>query len=385
MAFLTPDKTYTLYGLEIKEKLITSSSGVKYYSNRKLNTTDHKPEYITIHNTADIEEAKGTDDAEQYSRATFNNNMGTVVVHYYIDETSCWHILADDTVGWHAADGTNGPGNTKSVAIEIIMDGSGKDYDVKAEDRGALLAAILLHKYNLPIGKMKTHRDWYPQKYCPAYILPHWEKFVAKVQANLKKIEEADKPSTPTTTTELYRIRKSWSDASSQVRAYANLEAAKAHRDRMGEGYFVFDSQGNKIYPIKTTTTNTTGFKIGDTVKLTSDAVYTTGKAVPAWVKNSMLYVRAINGDNVTISTLKTGDITGVVNKKYLTAYEEFKPYTAKVTALMLYIRKGPGTSYGTNGVVRFGQVYTIVEEQNGFGKLKSGAGWVSLTYLKRT
>ena len=35
MAFLKPDKTYTLYGLEIKEKLITASSGVKYYSNRK--------------------------------------------------------------------------------------------------------------------------------------------------------------------------------------------------------------------------------------------------------------------------------------------------------------------------------------------------------------
>jgi len=162
MAFLKPDKTYKLYGLEIKEKLITASSGVRYYSNRKLNTTNHKPEYITIHNTADINEAAGTNDAEQYSRATFNNNMGSVVVHYYIDETDCWHILADDTVGWHAADGTNGPGNTKSVAIEIIMDGSGKDYDKRAEDRGSLLAAILLHKYGLTIDKMKTHHDWYP-------------------------------------------------------------------------------------------------------------------------------------------------------------------------------------------------------------------------------
>ena len=192
MAFLAPDKTYNLYGLTISEKLINSKSGVKYYSNRKLNTPGNKPEYITIHNTPDINEAAGTNDAEQYARATYNNNMGDVVVHYYIDESACWHILADDTVGWHAADGVNGPGNTKSVAIEIVMDGSGRDYDKKAEERGALLAAILLHKYGLGIDRLKTHRDWYSKKYCPAYILPHWSAFVEKVKKNLEEIRKQD-------------------------------------------------------------------------------------------------------------------------------------------------------------------------------------------------
>ena len=198
MALLKPDRIYTEYGLEIHEKLITANSGVKHFSNRRLSTSDHKPEYITIHNTDDINEAAGTNDAEQYARATFNNNMGDVVVHYYIDETACWHILADDTVGWHAADGVNGPGNTKSVAVEIIMDGSGKDYDRKAEDRGALLAAILLHKYGLGIDRLKTHRDWYPRKYCPAYILPHWADFKAKVERYLRELDapetEPEKP-----------------------------------------------------------------------------------------------------------------------------------------------------------------------------------------------
>ena len=192
MAFLTPDRTVSEYGLVIKEKLITPSSGVKYYSNRKLNTPGNRPAYITVHNTPDINEAAGTNDAEQYARATYNNNMGDVVVHYYIDETDCWHILADDTVGWHAADGVNGPGNTKSVAIEIVMDGSGRDYDRKAEERGALLAAILLHRYNLGIDRLKTHRDWYAKKYCPAFILPHWGAFVDQVRANLKEIEAQD-------------------------------------------------------------------------------------------------------------------------------------------------------------------------------------------------
>ena len=37
-------------------------------------------------------------------------------------------------------------------------------------------------------------------------------------------------------------------------------------------------------------------------------------------------------------------------------------------------------------GQVYEGQVFTIVEEKNGFGKLKSGAGWISLStkYVKK-
>lgn len=30
-------------------------------------------------------------------------------------------------------------------------------------------------------------------------------------------------------------------------------------------------------------------------------------------------------------------------------------------------------------------EVYTIVAENNGWGKLKSGAGWINLSYTKRT
>lgn len=52
-----------------------------------------------------------------------------------------------------------------------------------------------------------------------------------------------------------------------------------------------------------------------------------------------------------------------------------------------LYIRKGPGTNYGKNGFCPKG-VYTIVETKNAngytWGRLKSGAGWISLKYAKR-
>ena len=184
MAFLTPDKIRTEYGLEIKEKIIPDGSPNK--PNRLL--LHRRPEYITIHNTEDINEAPGTNDAEQYARATHNGAMGGVSVHYYLDETDCWQILSEYEMGHHAADGNTGPGNGASVAIEIIMAGSGSADDTEAEERGALLAAILLHRHGLGTDRLKTHRDWYPKKYCPAYILPHWGAFVQRVQAYLDAI-----------------------------------------------------------------------------------------------------------------------------------------------------------------------------------------------------
>ena len=65
------------------------------------------------------------------------------------------------------------------------------------------------------------------------------------------------------------------------------------------------------------------------------------------------------------------------------------EPYLVRVTISDLYIRKGPGTNYGKNGFIKPG-VYTIVAESNGtgaskWGKLKSGAGWISLDYATKT
>lgn len=62
--------------------------------------------------------------------------------------------------------------------------------------------------------------------------------------------------------------------------------------------------------------------------------------------------------------------------------------YLVRVSISDLYIRKGPGTNYQTAGFISPG-VYTIVEEKTGqgakkWGKLKSGAGWISLDYTKK-
>lgn len=61
-------------------------------------------------------------------------------------------------------------------------------------------------------------------------------------------------------------------------------------------------------------------FEEGDKVTLAKDATYYNGVNIPAWVKNTTLYVRSEefeNGDYF-VSTLKTGAITGRVNKKYI-------------------------------------------------------------------
>lgn len=159
----------------------------------------------------------------------------------------------------------------------------------------------------------------------------------------------------------------------------------------------VANLMGKKTSSASSNTANvesTTGtFKVGDEVKLVSGATYTSGKSIPNFVFNSKLYVREVNNENVVISTVKTGAVTGIVNKKYLVAYgtfesskteTAFESYKVRVTASELNIRKGPGTSYDVVGSIKDKGVYTIVEENNGWGKLKSGTGWISLKYTEK-
>lgn len=66
-----------------------------------------------------------------------------------------------------------------------------------------------------------------------------------------------------------------------------------------------------------------------------------------------------------------------------------FSAYRVRVTASALNIRAGAGTNYKKVGCIKDKGIYTIVAESNGkgaskWGKLKSGAGWISLDYCKK-
>ena len=130
---------------------------------------------------------------------------------------------------------------------------------------------------------------------------------------------------TATTQKQLYRVRKTWSDSKSQKGAYKILANAKACADK-NLGYSVFDSDGN--------------------------AVYTSGEGTPG-----------ITGDT---------------------------SFKVRVSVPDLNIRSGPGTNYAATGRFTGAGVFTITAVQTGqgsstgWGKLKSGAGWIALDYAKR-
>jgi len=61
-------------------------------------------------------------------------------------------------------------------------------------------------------------------------------------------------------------------------------------------------------------------------------------------------------------------------------------PYMVKVTVKALNVRSGPGMEYrDVVTVIRDQGTYTIIEEKNGWGKLKSGVGWIYLMYTKKS
>jgi hypothetical protein len=150
---------------------------------------------------------------------------------------------------------------------------------------------------------------------------------------------------------------------------------------------------------IEKTETVKAAFKVGEKVRLVSGAKWSNNAGIPNWVFKTDLYVRENrkNGD-VLVSTQKTGACTGVVNQKYLVSKtlnqtattntsinKNFKSYLVIITASSLNVRNGASMKYKINTTVKKGQVYTIVDEKDGWGKLKSGAGWIYLNgYTKK-
>lgn len=65
-----------------------------------------------------------------------------------------------------------------------------------------------------------------------------------------------------------------------------------------------------------------------------------------------------------------------------------FTPYLIRTTCDVLRIRAGAGTKYRITGRICENaaqkNVYTIVEEVNGWGRLKGGAGWICLSYTQK-
>lgn len=125
-----------------------------------------------------------------------------------------------------------------------------------------------------------------------------------------------------------YRVRRSWADAASQLGAYTVIDNAKAMADKHSE-YTVYDWNGKAVY----------GAEI-------------------------------------------SGGASGMTNVDC--------PFMVKVSIDDLNIRKGAGTNTAKIGAYTGKGVFTILEvregkgSDKGWGRLKSGAGWISLDYCER-
>ena len=238
------------------------------------------PTRIVVHNTANDASAKN-----EVAYMIKNNNE--VSFHYAVDDKEVVQGIPENRNAWHASDGAKGKGNREGIAIEICYSKSGGDKFVKSEQNAVELIVDILKRYGWGIDKVTKHKD-YCTKYCPHRTLDMgWDRFIKMVEAKLNA-----KPAATSTT--LYRVRKTWKDAASQIGSYKSLDNAKK---ACIAGYSVFDSKGNVVYTPAT-------IKVGSTVKLKSGAKTYTGGKIASFVYGRKHKVKEIKGDRVVITYL---------------------------------------------------------------------------------
>lgn len=381
-----------------------------------------------------VQPTDGASDYDKMIKLLGKNKYGTDWNHTKQNAgLNCWiGKLADGSVTtvqtmpwnyrpWGCGSGSKGSCNTGWIQFEICEDAlTDKNYFNAVYKEAVELTAYLCTLYGLnPKGTANLNGVTVPVILCHADShklglgsnhgdVLHWFNKYGKTMDDVRNDVAAlmganIEDSTPTPVApaaQMYRVRKSWADAASQKGAYMNLDNAKRACDAAGDGYFVYDAKGVQVYPNKIEVKPVTpapsepaaDLKVGDKIKLVAGATYSSGKSIPAWVFKSVLYCREIRKDGtVVFSTQKTGAITGVIKKTSIQGYEGGSSaptvttsYKVKITADVLNVRKGPGTSYGITCRVKKNEVYTIVGESNGWGKLKSGAGYISLAYTKK-
>ncbi len=255
------------------------------------------------------------------------------------------------------------------IQFEICEDDlTDKEYYTRAFSVAAEYCAELCEKYGIPIANIVGHIEAYKQGYGNHHSDPeHWMKRFGEDMNDFRKRVKGFSKETTTTKDEI--VKKPVTSQKTEV-----------------------------------------CFKKGDLVKILPNAVYYSGKSIPAWVESQQWYVKEDSkGDRVVIDKNKSGTnaICSAINAKHIALVSaEAKtqvestatskpdvvsncPYLVKITAEKLNIRKGAGTNFAKNGCITDKGSYTIVVESKGvgaklWGKLKSGAGWISLDYAEK-
>ena len=320
-----------------KQNLVSSSK----YSIKCPKT--RTPKFVVIHNTYNDASAKN-----EVSYHNSNNNQ--VSFHIAVDDVEAIQCVDFGRNTWSCGDGANGKGNLYGISLEICYSKSGGSKYTQAEENAVYVAARLLHLYGLGIDKLKQHAD-FASKNCPHRIRDEkrWDGFVGRVQWVLDEIKKGN-------------IDKALSSGTTSAKQTAT-------------------SQPTASNP---TTTTTSSYKVGDKVKVKTTAThYATGQSMASFVKGSTYEVAKVDGNKLLLSSISSWvwdyDVEKVGTTTTSTTFK-----VKIVNCTVLNVRKGAGTNYAVATTVKAGEVYTIVGETNGWLKLKSGAGYISKSYIQK-
>ena len=138
---------------------------------------DGRAEYITIHQTGNRRPG-----ADAHAHALWLAGSAPYSWHATIDDSEIWQSLRWDEQGWHAGDGLNGPGNTRSLGLEICV-----NEGIDAAAAAANAAWLVAHLREQGHGRtgIVQHHHW-AGKNCPELIRAEsgrWQRFLDQVAA----------------------------------------------------------------------------------------------------------------------------------------------------------------------------------------------------------
>lgn len=245
-------------------ELLANSSN--YGSTR--NTSSIK--YIVIHYTAN------SGDTALNNATYFQGANRSASAHYFVDENSIYRSVRDNVVAWSVGGGkysdyavTGGAkyykiatnANTLNIELCNAKKNTLSEVSKATINNAAELVAAKMKEYNISIDHVITHH-LVNGKHCPLFMMNSGAlnefKNIVMSYYNGGSVTVSDNNTSNTstsTTKQVYRIRKTWKDASSQIGAYSSLDnAKKACKD----GYSVFDSNGNVVYTKVTSSASNT-------------------------------------------------------------------------------------------------------------------------------
>lgn len=137
-------------------------------------------------------------------------------------------------------------------------------------------------------------------------------------------------------------------------------------------------------------------FEVLDVVRIKEGVTkYSNGKSMASWVPSSKLYVRKISGNEITISTLKEGAITGIVWATDLVLVEKAKKESPVVVysgtpstgseadqkKIWDYLLAKIGNEYGVAGLM--GNLYaeSVLRSNNLQQTYEKSLGYIDATY----